>query len=136
MKMSDAQFNGRRREMIDKMFNELYAKGGEEDNVLDRIIRLEGSVSSLIAKIEEIERKIDKPQLFDDEYIKRLIDEAIRNHMQFDHNTNGLPEVSQENLQMLRYDIIEHLRQEFNLFLRQKVERGSLYIGFNDDGYY
>ena len=136
MKMSDAQFNGRRREMIDKMFNELYAKGGEEDNVLDRIIRLEGSVSSLIAKIEEIERKIDKPQLFDDEYIKRLIDEAIRNHMQFDHNTNGLPEVSQENLQMLRYDIIEHLRQEFNLFLRQKVERGNLYIGFNDDGYY
>ena len=136
MKMSDAQFNGRRREMIDKMFNELYAEGGEEANVLDRIIRLEGSVSSLIAKIEEIERKIDKPQLFDDEYIKRLIDEAIRNHMQFDHNTNGLPEVSQENLQMLRYDIIEHLRQEFNLFLRQKVERGSLYIGFNDDGYY
>lgn len=139
MNLADAQFNGKRREMIDRMYKELYEEGGTggETNVLDKIQRLEGSVSSLIAKVEEIERKIDKPQLFDDEYIKRLIDDAIRNHVSLDHNANGLPEISRQNIEALRYDIMEHLRQEFNMFLRQKVERGNLYIGFNDvDSYY
>lgn len=139
MNLSDAQFNGRRREMIDKMFNELYAENtenNEELNVLDRIKRLEDSVASLMAKVQEIERMVSKPQ-FDDEYIRRLIDESIRNHISSDHNANGLPEMSQSNLQMLRYEIMETLRQEFNMFLRQKVERGNLYIGFNDiDSYY
>ena len=108
----------------------------EELNVLDRIKRLEDSVSSLMAKVQEIERVVSKPQ-FDDEYIRRLIDESIRNHISSDHNANGLPEMSQSNLQMLRYEIMETLRQEFNMFLRQKVERGNLYIGFNDvDSYY
>ena len=139
MNLSDAQFAGKRREMIDKMFNELYAEStenNEELNVLDRIKRLEDSVSSLMAKVQEIERVVSKPQ-FDDEYIRRLIDESIRNHISSDHNANGLPEMSQSNLQMLRYEIMETLRQEFNMFLRQKVERGNLYIGFNDvDSYY
>jgi len=139
MNLSEAQFNGRRREMIDKMFNELYAESTEdnkEPNVLDRIRRLEGTVSSLMSKMQEIERIVSGPQ-FDDEYIRRIVDESIHNHLSSDHNANGLPEMSKESLNMIRYDVMETLRHEFNMFLRQKVERGNLYIGFNDvDSYY
>lgn len=138
MNLSDAQFAGKRREMIDKMFNELYAESTEdnkEPNVLDRIKRLEDTVGSLMAKVQEIERTVISPQ-FDDEHIRRIVDEAIHNHLSSDHSANGLPEMSKEDLNMIRYEIIESLRQEFNMFLRQKVERGGLYIGFNDDGYY
>lgn len=138
MNLSDAQFAGKRREMIDKMFNELYAESTEdnkEPNVLDRIKRLEDTVSSLMAKVQEIERTVINPQ-FDDEHIRRIVDESIHNHLSSDHSANGLPEMSKEDLNMIRYEIIESLRQEFNMFLRQKVERGGLFIGFNDDGYY
>ena len=137
MNLSEAQFNGKRREMIDKMFNELYAESTEdnkEPNVLDRIRRLEGTVSSLMSKMQEIERTVNSP---DNENIRRIVDESIHNHLSSDHNANGLPEMSKESLNMIRYDVMETLRHEFNMFLRQKVERGNLYIGFNDvDSYY
>lgn len=137
MNLSDAQFAGRRREMIDKMYNELFAEGdGENNNILDRITRLEDSVSSLMTKIQEIERMVSGPQ-FDDEYVRRIVDESIHSHLSSDHNANGLPEMSKESLNMIRYDVMETLRHEFSMFLRQNVERGNLYIGFNDvDSYY